>query len=92
MNKEVRKSDKAELKTMADALVTTLGNMPPQEADRIVKEVAETIYRDILGLKGRVVKTEHIYACDARNFSANSTMEGSANGPIKRQVSRLPPR
>ena len=64
--KKLTKPDLIELKTLADALVKTLGSMSPEQADKIVKEVAYTIYIDILGKKGRIVKTQDIYACGAR--------------------------
>ncbi len=51
------------LRNMTDHLITTLGSMPPEEADQIVFNIAHLIYTDILGLKGEIKKTKDIIAC-----------------------------
>lgn len=54
--KNLKKYDLVQLKTLADALVSTLGSMPAEEADRTVAKVANVIYQDILDLKGKIVE------------------------------------
>lgn len=68
---------KTELRALADALVTTLGDMKADDADRIVRQVAETIYKDALGLKGRLVKNQFCILCqyDGCHFSWNYKWE-----------------
>lgn len=51
------------LRKTADKLVTTLGSMPPEEADQIVLNIAYLIYTEMLGLKGEIKKTKDIIAC-----------------------------
>jgi hypothetical protein len=61
MKKELKHTDLVELKTLADSLVKTLGSMDSRTADKIVADVANTIYRNILGLNGRIVKTGEVF-------------------------------
>jgi hypothetical protein len=49
--------DEEKLRKIADKLVTTLGGMSSEEADKTVINCAYMIYTDILGLKGTVKKT-----------------------------------
>lgn len=45
------------LRKIADKLVTTLGDMAPEQADQTVLNCAYLIYTDVLGLKGTLKKT-----------------------------------
>lgn len=60
---EERANISEKLRKIADKLVTTLGSMPPEEADQIVFNLAYLIYTDMLGLKGEIKKTKDIIAC-----------------------------
>lgn len=55
--------EKHKLKVMADALISTLGSMPAKKADGIVGGVADVIYKDFLGKKGDILKTQDVQAC-----------------------------
>lgn len=45
-----------QIKDMADRLISTLDSlMPSERADAIVRDVAEELYRDVLGIDGRIV-------------------------------------
>lgn len=47
---------KRSIKDMADRLITTLDSlMPSERADAIVRDVAEELYRDLLGIEGSIV-------------------------------------
>jgi hypothetical protein len=47
---------KKTVKDMADRLISTLDTlMPSDKADAIVRDVAEELYRDILGIPGKIV-------------------------------------
>jgi hypothetical protein len=59
--------DDQKLKKIADKLLTTLGDMPGEEADQIVLNVANLIYTDVLGLKGEVKKTKDMFACAGKH-------------------------
>lgn len=48
----MKKTEK--LKELADILISTLGSMPSEEADKKVKQVAEAIY-EIIGKRGKIV-------------------------------------
>lgn len=44
------------VKEMADKLISTLDTlMPSDQADAIVRDVAEELYNDVLGIKGKIV-------------------------------------
>lgn len=44
------------IKDMADRLISTLSStMPTEKADAIVRDVAEELYRDVLGIPGEIV-------------------------------------
>lgn len=44
------------VKDMADRLISTLDSMMPSEkADAIVRDVAEELYHDLLGIPGKIV-------------------------------------
>lgn len=41
---------------MADRLISTLDSlMPSEKADAIVRDVAEELYHEVLGIKGKIV-------------------------------------
>lgn len=45
-----------DIKDMADRLISTLDSlMPSEQADAIVRDVAEELYRDVLGVQGSIV-------------------------------------
>jgi len=45
-----------DVKDMADRLISTLdGSMPSERADAIVRDVAEQLYNDVLGIPGSIV-------------------------------------
>lgn len=45
-----------QVKDMADRLISTLDSMMPSEkADAIVRDVAQELYNDVLGIKGKIV-------------------------------------
>lgn len=47
---------KRSIKDMADRLISTLDSlMPSERADAIVRDVAEELYRDLLGVEGSIV-------------------------------------
>lgn len=47
---------KKQVKNMADRLIGTLDSlMPSERADAIVRDVAEELYNDVLGIAGRIV-------------------------------------
>lgn len=49
-------ASKATVKDMADRLISTLDSlMPSERADAIVRDVAEELYRDVLGIQGSIV-------------------------------------
>lgn len=48
--------NKLEVKELADKLISTLSStMPSDKADAIVRDVAESLYKDLLGVDGRIV-------------------------------------
>ncbi len=59
-------TSRAQVKDLADRLISTLDSlMPSDTADAIVRDVAEELYRDVLGIPGRIVVDEaqaHGYA------------------------------
>lgn len=49
-------ANKQTVKDMADRLISTLDSlMPSEKADAIVRDVAEELYRDVLGIEGSIV-------------------------------------
>jgi hypothetical protein len=49
-------ASKQSVKDMADRLISTLDSlMPSEQADAIVRDVAEELYRDVLGIQGSIV-------------------------------------
>lgn len=45
-----------QIKDMADRLITTLDSlMPSEQADAIVRDIAEELYHDVLGIDGKIV-------------------------------------
>lgn len=49
-------ANKQQVKDMADRLISTLDSlMPSEKADAIVRDVAEELYRDLLGIEGSIV-------------------------------------
>lgn len=49
-------ASKKTVKDMADRLISTLDTlMPSDQADAIVRDVAEELYRDVLGIDGSIV-------------------------------------
>lgn len=47
---------KQTVKELADRLISTLDTlMPAEQADAIVRDVAEELYRDVLGVPGNIV-------------------------------------
>lgn len=49
-------ASKKTVKDMADRLISTLDSlMPSDKADAIVRDVAEELYRDLLGIEGSIV-------------------------------------
>jgi hypothetical protein len=45
-----------QVKNMADRLISTLSStMPVEKADAIVRDVAEELYREVLGIDGKIV-------------------------------------
>lgn len=45
-----------QIQEMADRLISTLDSlMPSERADAIVRDVAEELYRDVLGIEGNIV-------------------------------------
>ncbi|HVA10601.1 MAG TPA: hypothetical protein VNG32_00345 [Candidatus Dormibacteraeota bacterium] len=47
---------KKSIKDMADRLISTLDSlMPSEKADAIVRDVAEELYRDVLGIQGAII-------------------------------------
>lgn len=49
-------ASKQQVKAMADRLISTLDSlMPSEQADAIVRDVAEELYRDVLGIDGQIV-------------------------------------
>lgn len=61
-------ANKQQVKDMSDRLISTLDTlMPSDKADAIVRDVAESLYRDILGIDGQIVvdksqATGHLHA------------------------------
>lgn len=50
------KATTKQVKEMADRLISTLDSlMPSEQADAIVRDVAEELYRDVLGIEGSIV-------------------------------------
>lgn len=50
------KATTKQVKEMADRLISTLDSlMPSEQADAIVRDVAEELYRDVLGIDGNIV-------------------------------------
>ena len=49
-------ASKQQIRELADRLISTLDTlMPSEKADAIVRDVAEGLYRDVLGLSGKIV-------------------------------------
>lgn len=49
-------ASKRDVKDMADRLISTLDSlMPSEKADAIVRDVAEELYRNVLGIDGVIV-------------------------------------
>lgn len=49
-------TSRKQIKEMADRLISTLDSlMPSDKADAIVRDVAEELYREVLGIDGRIV-------------------------------------
>jgi hypothetical protein len=48
-------ASRKQIKELADRLISTIGNMEAEKADAIVRDVAETLYIDVLGMPGKVV-------------------------------------
>jgi hypothetical protein len=70
---------KKQIKEMADRLISTLDSlMPSEEADSIVRDVAEELYRDVLGIPGKIVVDES----QARGFIHGSFGKGKRMMPI----------
>lgn len=65
-------ANKQQVKDMADRLISTLDSMMASErADAIVRDVAEELYRDLLGIPGNIVvdreqPTGHMHTGGAR--------------------------
>lgn len=55
------------LRRIADRLVTTLGSMPADEADKVVFNVASYIYTELLDLDGEIIAVTDIMACSPGN-------------------------
>lgn len=57
-------ANRKQVQEMADRLISTLnGSIDNEKADAIVRDVAEELYRDVLGLPGQVViDTDKPYA------------------------------
>lgn len=51
------------LRSLADLLITTLEDMPANKADEIVASVANEIYTNILGIKGKIVTRRNFSGC-----------------------------
>jgi hypothetical protein len=49
-------ASRKQIKDMADRLISTLDTlMPSEKADAIVRDVAEELYREVLGVEGSIV-------------------------------------
>lgn len=49
-------ASKKDVKDMADRLISTLDSlMPSERADAIVRDVAEQLYTDVIGVPGHIV-------------------------------------
>lgn len=49
-------ASRKQIKELADRLISTLDTMMPSDkADAIVRDVAEELYREVLGVPGRIV-------------------------------------
>lgn len=49
-------ASKQQIKDMADRLISTLDTlMPSERADAIVRDVAEELYNNVLGIQGNIV-------------------------------------
>lgn len=65
-------ASRRDIKDMADRLITTLDSlMPSERADAIVRDVAEELYNNVLGIKGSIVvdrsqATGHMHIGGAR--------------------------
>lgn len=61
-------ASKQQVKDMADRLISTLDSlMPSEKADAIVRDVAEELYHELLGVDGKIVvdksqPTGHLHA------------------------------
>ena len=52
------------IRALADLLITTLGDMPSEEADKNVKAVAQSLYNDILKIEGEIQRGKNAgYIC-----------------------------
>jgi hypothetical protein len=52
-------ASKKDVQELADRLITTLDSlMPSEKADAIVRDVAESLYRDVLGVPGQIVRDD----------------------------------
>mgnify|MGYP001218897954 CR=1 FL=1 len=60
------KVDKRILKDLADRLITTLGSMDSEKADAIVRDVATSLYNDVLKEKGYIKRSNSMYLCTSR--------------------------
>ena len=52
--------NKSDILEIVDQLVYSLGNIPPQEADRIVRDQANRLMNDVLKITGSVKQTNYI--------------------------------
>jgi hypothetical protein len=50
-------TERQKLVSLADVLLSTLGDIPAEQADRIVKDAIDAIYNDLLGVPGTVQRT-----------------------------------
>jgi predicted DNA-binding protein with PD1-like motif len=71
-------ANKQQVKDMADRLISTLDSlMPSERADAIVRDVAEELYREVLGIPGSIVVD--------RNQPSGHMHIGGARG-VKKQI------
>ena len=52
--------NKSDILEIVDKLVYSLGDISPQEADRIVRDQANRLMNDVLGIAGSVRQTNYI--------------------------------
>lgn len=63
MSKTFTIETQGKIRALADLLITTLEDMPADEADQIVASVAKELYNNILGIKGKIKSERTFSAC-----------------------------